>query len=235
VVCFISSSFEGGGVGRIARCVLLPRYGTFTSLLRVIRVHSLVGEVDNGVFQAGEALVDWPSILRGLLSSDLRGAMPCRAMSGGMARGFTLASHGTSEEGFFWGGVAMRCRVPSMSATHGMVLKQKIAPGLKVILLLKMMAMELALIDDKPPTLRASCRCLVLDHTPGGTLVVLLGRTVSWIVTRWFVPGAREKESRASFGRFGPLEERNILLPGMILYAGDVYKWCLPSGEALMR
>jgi hypothetical protein len=37
-----------------------------------------------------------------------------------------------------------------MSAMHEMVSKQKIAPGLKVILLLKMMAMELALIDNTP-------------------------------------------------------------------------------------
>jgi hypothetical protein len=66
-----------------------------------------------------------------------------------------------------------------MSAMHEMVPKQKVAPGLKVIWFLKMMAMELALIDDTPPTRRASCRCLVSDRTPGGTLVVLLGRTVS--------------------------------------------------------
>jgi hypothetical protein len=66
---------------------------------------------------------------------------------------------------------------------HRMVPNQKIAHGLKVILFLKMMAMELALIDDTPPTWRASFRCLVSDRTPGGTLVVLLGRTVSWILT----------------------------------------------------
>jgi hypothetical protein len=90
----------------------------------------------------------------------------------------------------------MRCRVPSTSATHEMVSKQKIAPGLKVIFLLKMMAMELALIDDTPPTWRANYRCLMFDRTPGGTLVVLLGRTVLWIVTRWFVLGhERERES----------------------------------------
>jgi hypothetical protein len=81
-----------------------------------------------------------------------------------------------------------------MSAMHEMVPKQNIAPGLRVILLLKMMAMELALIDNTPPTWRASCQCLVSDCTPGGTLVVLLGRMVSQIVTRWFVPRAREKE-----------------------------------------
>jgi hypothetical protein len=62
-VCFFSSSFEGRGVGRIAHCVLLPWYETFTSLLRVIRVHSLVSEVDNRVRRAGEAMVDWPSTL----------------------------------------------------------------------------------------------------------------------------------------------------------------------------
>jgi hypothetical protein len=76
--------------------------------------------------------------------------MLSRAVSGGMARGFTLAFHGIPEEGFFFGGAAMRCRVPSTSAMHEMVPKQKIAPKLKVILLLKMMAMELALIDDTP-------------------------------------------------------------------------------------
>jgi hypothetical protein len=46
-------------------------------------------------------------------------------------------------------------------------------------------------------------RCLVSDRTPGGTLMLLLGRTVSWIVTRWFVPG-HERESQASFSTFGP-------------------------------
>jgi hypothetical protein len=90
----------------------------------------------------------------------------------------------------------MWCKVPSTSATDEMIPKQKLAPGLKVILFLKMMAMELGLINDTPPTWRASYRCLVSDHTPGGTLVVLLGRTVSWIVTRWFTLGhERERES----------------------------------------
>jgi hypothetical protein len=68
-----------------------------------------------------------------------------------------------------------------------MVLKQKTAPRLKVILLLKTTAMESALIDDTLPTWRASCRCFVSDCTPGVTFVVLLGRTTSQIVTRWFM------------------------------------------------
>jgi hypothetical protein len=64
--------------------------------------------------------------------------------------------------------------------------------------------------------------------------VVLLGRTVSWIVTRWFALGherererERERVTRVSAGscRF---EERNTLLPGVALYVsgvtGDVYQ-----------
>jgi hypothetical protein len=73
-VCFFPSSFEGGGARRIAHCAFLPWYGIFTSFLRVIRVHSLVGEVDNRVLQVGEAPTNSPSILRGLLSPVLRGA-----------------------------------------------------------------------------------------------------------------------------------------------------------------
>jgi hypothetical protein len=142
-------------------------------------------------------MVDWPSTLWGLLSPDLRGAMPYHAVSGGTARGFTLASCGIPEEDFFLGGIAMRCIVASTSATHEMVPKQKIALGLKVILLSKMMAMELLLIDDTPLTWRAICRCLVSDRTPVGTLMVLLDRMVSWIVTRWFALG-REKERESS-------------------------------------
>jgi hypothetical protein len=95
----------------------------------VIRAHSLVGEVDNGVLRAEEAPVGWPCILQEPLSSELRGVMPSRAVSGGMACGLASASHGIPEEGFFSGGSAMRCRVPSMSAMHEMVLKQNIAPG----------------------------------------------------------------------------------------------------------
>jgi hypothetical protein len=49
------------------------------------------------------------------------------------------------------------------------------------------------------------------------------------------VPGARERWSRAIFRKFGPLEDRNALLPGVNLYEGGVYKWFLPSGEVLMR
>jgi hypothetical protein len=221
-VCFFLSSFEGGGVGMIARCAFLPWYKISISLRRVIRVHSLVGEVDNGVRWVGEAVLDWLSTLWVLVSLVLHGIMPYRAVSEGTTRGFPVAPCGIPKEDFFLGGVAMRCRVPSTSATHEMVSKQKIAPGLKVILLLKMMAMELALIDDTPPTWHATCQCFVSNHTPEGTLVVLLDRTVSWIVTRWFALGhERESDKQISAGS-SRFEERNTLLPGMALYTSGV-------------
>jgi hypothetical protein len=115
-------------------------------------------------------------------------------MSGGVVRGLALASLRIPEEGFFLGGSATRCRVPSSSAIHEMLPKRNIAPGLRVILFLKVTAIELTLINDTPPTWRASCRCLVSDRTPKDTLVVLLGRTVLLIVARWFVLGARERK-----------------------------------------
>jgi hypothetical protein len=62
-VCFFPSSFEGRGIGVIVRCAFPPRLGIFISFRRVIRVHSLVGEVDNRVRWVGETVVDWPSIL----------------------------------------------------------------------------------------------------------------------------------------------------------------------------
>ena len=77
VVCPLPISLKSGVVRTIIDGAPGVLYGAFISLHRVIRVHTLVGEVDNGVLQVGESLVDWPSILRGLLSSDLRGAMPC--------------------------------------------------------------------------------------------------------------------------------------------------------------
>jgi hypothetical protein len=113
--CFFSSSFEGGGIRVIARCA--SRFGMFIFLRWVIYVHSLVGEVDNGVHRVGEAVVDWPSTVRGLLSPNLCGTTPYRAVGGSMARGFTLAPLGIPKEVFFLDEVAMWCRVPSTSTT----------------------------------------------------------------------------------------------------------------------
>jgi hypothetical protein len=100
-----------------------------------------------------------------------------RATSGGDVHSLAPAFLGILEEGFFSGRSAMWCRVPSSSTMH-------------VILFLKVMAIELALINDTTPTWRASCRCLVSDCTPRDTLAVLLGRTILLIVARWFMLGA---------------------------------------------
>jgi hypothetical protein len=138
-VCFFSSSFEGGGIEVVVRCVFLPRFGMFTFFYRVICVHSLVVKVENRVRQVGEAVVDRPSTLWGILSLASCWTMPCRAIGRvvGAVRDFAVASFGDLEEDLFSGGVAIRCRVPSTSATQEMVPKQKTALGLKVILLLK--------------------------------------------------------------------------------------------------
>jgi hypothetical protein len=73
---------------------------------------------------------------------------------------------------------------------HEMVPKRNIALRRRVIFFLKVMVIELALINDTAPTWSASCQCLVSNRTPGDTLIVLLGRTVLLIVARWFVLGA---------------------------------------------
>jgi hypothetical protein len=101
-----------------------------------------------------------------------------------------LASLGIPKVGFFLGGSATRCRVPSSFAMHEMVPKRNIAPWLRVILFLRVTTIELTLINDTHPTWRASYRHLVSDRTPGATLMVILGRMVSLIVAQWFVPGA---------------------------------------------
>jgi hypothetical protein len=54
--------------------------------------------------------------------------------------------------------------------------------------------------------------------------VVLLDRTVSWIITRWFALGherERERVKRVSAGS-GRFEEHNTLLPGVALYVSGV-------------
>jgi hypothetical protein len=59
----------------------------------------------------------------------------------------------------------------------------------------------------------------VSDRTPGVTLMVLLGRSVSQIVTRWFTWQEREKRISVGSGRF---EQRNTLLPRMTLYIDEI-------------
>jgi hypothetical protein len=135
----------------------------------VIHVHSFVGEVDSGV-------VIFFRSAGGCAFSCLAPIFP-----------------EIPEEGFFSGGSARRCRVPSSSATDEIVPKQNMDPGRRMILRWKVMAIELSWIDDTPPTWRASCRCFGSDHAPRVTPKLLFrSRTVLPTVARWFVLGARE-------------------------------------------
>jgi hypothetical protein len=166
----------------------------FISFFQVIYVHSLVGEVDNRVFRVSETPTDRSFFSRGLPNPGLQGIIFPRAASGGAIHYLAPASLRIPEESFFSDESATRCRVPSSSAMHEMVPKRNITPVRRVILFLTVMAIELALINDTHLTWHASCRWLVSDRTPGGTLVVLLGRTVLLIIARWFVLGARERD-----------------------------------------
>jgi hypothetical protein len=148
----------------------------------VTRVHFSVGEVDNGVLQ-----VDGSSSL------GLQEVVFPRSAGGCAFSYFAPAFPEIAEEGFLSGGSAMRCRVPSLSTTDEMVLKQNTDPGQRTILCWKVMAIELAWIGDTPPTWRASCRCFGSDRAPRvAPPGAFWCRTVLPTVAQWFVPDARE-------------------------------------------
>jgi hypothetical protein len=117
-----------------------------------------VGEVDNGVLRASE-----------LPALDLQEVVFVRGAGGCVIRRLVPAFPEISKDGFFSGGSAMRCRIPFSSATYMMVPKQNTDPGRRAILHWEVTAIELAWINDTPPTWRASCRCLEPDGTPGVT------------------------------------------------------------------
>jgi hypothetical protein len=107
----------------------------------VIRVHLFVGEVVSGVLRVvGSSAPGWWEVVFA------RSAGSC-AISG-----FVLTFLESVGEGFFSGGSAMRCRVPSSSATNKMVPKQNTDPGQRMILCWKVVAIELAWVSDTPPT-----------------------------------------------------------------------------------
>jgi hypothetical protein len=123
-----------------------------------------VDEVDNGVLWLDEFSA--PGLQEAIFAWNAGGcAFSC----------FALAFPETIEEGFLSGGSAMRCRVPSSSATDEMVQKQNTDPGRRTIWCPKVMAIELAWIGDTHPTWRASYRCFGSDRAPGVALEVLFG------------------------------------------------------------
>jgi hypothetical protein len=124
----------------------------------VICIHLSVDEVDNGGLRVNESS-----------APGLQEVVFARSAGGCAIFCFVSALTEIFEEGFFSCGSAMRCRIPSSSATDEIVLKQNTDPGRRVILYWKVMAIELAWISDTPPTWLANCRCLGPDRAPGVT------------------------------------------------------------------
>jgi hypothetical protein len=184
VATFFPFSFEARGTEKTT-CFSL------VSFFLAIRVHSFVGEVDSGVFRVSE------------LSAPGFPKMIFFQRAGGCA---FPAFSGFVGGDFFSGGSAIRCRIPSSSATDEIVPKQNTNPGRMVILLLKVTAIELAWIVDTPPTWRASCRCFGSDRTPRvAPQGVSRSRTMSTTVAKWFVSIARGTVDKIY--RFGPLRD----------------------------
>jgi hypothetical protein len=180
VMSFPSISFEGGVVEMVAcgafRVMLDPK--ALTSFCRVIRVHTRVRDVDNGVRRAGgEASIGRAAGIGSFLgppafSVFLRGTKTCRGsrtaggILAGVVRNFHASASSFPRGDFFPDGSAMQCKAPSWSAMQEMDPKWKISLGLKVIIVLKMIAMESSSINVAAPTWRASCRCLGPDCAP---------------------------------------------------------------------
>jgi hypothetical protein len=152
------SSFKGEDARKITRRTSVPFPGTLASFFLVICVHSFVGEVGNRVLWAGEFSI-----------FGLQEVVFARGQGGRAICCIVPAFLGISKENLSFGGFAMRCRIPSSSATDEMVPKQNMDPGRRAILHWEVMAIELAWINDTPPTWHASCRCLEPDRTPGVT------------------------------------------------------------------
>jgi hypothetical protein len=175
---FFLSSFEDEGAERTTcRFSVL-----FVSFFLVICVDSSVGEVDSGVLR-----VDGP------WASSLLKAIFFRSIGGCAFSCFAPIYLEIFEEYFLSAGSVMRCRVPSSSVMDEMVPKQNVDPGRRTILCRKVTAIELAWIDDTPPTWRASCRCFGSDRAPRvAPQGAFRSRTTLSTVARWFVLDARE-------------------------------------------
>jgi hypothetical protein len=141
-----------------------------------------VDEVDNGVLRVNESF-----------APGLQEVVFARSAGGCVISCFIPTFPEIIGEGFLSGGSAMRCRVPSSSATDEMVLKQNTDPGRRAILCWKVMTIELAWISDTPPTWHASCRCFGSDRAPEVTpRGALWSRTVLPTVAQRFMLDARE-------------------------------------------
>jgi hypothetical protein len=99
-------------------------------------------------------------------------------------------------------------------------------PGWRMILCWKVTAIELAWIDDTPPTWRASCRCFGSDRAPGiAPQGAFWSRTVLSTVARRFVLNARETVDNCVQVRAALRCVTPYVLAGMLYVAG--YKGAL--------
>jgi hypothetical protein len=116
---FFLFSFEGRGIERTT--CFLPVL--FVSFYLAICVHSFVGEVDSGILRVSGRSA--PGLLKAIFfRSDGGCAFPC----------FTLIFSEVVGGDFLLGRSAMRCKVPSSSATDDIVSKQNTDPRRRMIL-----------------------------------------------------------------------------------------------------
>ena len=110
-----------------------------------------------------------------------------------------------------------------------MVLKQNTDPGRKTIWHWKVIAIELAWVNDTPP-LPGAPAVGVLGPTvhPGLPLEVLLGRTVLSTVTQWFVRDARETVDNF-------LQVRATLICVMLYLLVWTFMWWVTRGISSME
>jgi hypothetical protein len=129
VAIFFPFSFEGGGTERTT--CFLPVL--FASFFLAICVHSFVEEVDSGVLRVSGPSA--PGLPKAIFFHS----------AGGCAFSFFIPifSERVGAD-FFFGGSAMRCRVPFSSAMNEIVPKQNTDLGRRVILRWKVTAIELA-------------------------------------------------------------------------------------------
>jgi hypothetical protein len=119
VTSFFLSSFEGEGARRAAWWASIP----CASFYLIIHAHSSVDEVDNGVLWVNEPSA--PGLQEVVFARGARGCTICCLVP---------AFSEIFEKGFFSGGSAIRCKIPSSSATNEMVPKQNMDPGRRAIL-----------------------------------------------------------------------------------------------------
>jgi hypothetical protein len=167
-----SISFEGRVVEMVVSgaCGVTLDPEAHASHHQVIRVHTRVGDMDSGVHRVeSRTSVGRATSVATFLGLTDFGVTPwnknmprfshCWQNFHWRRLGDLAVAFGATREGFFPGGSAMRCRIPSRSVTQEMDPKWKTSLTLKVIMVLKVID-GVVIYQRRTPTWRASCRCL---------------------------------------------------------------------------